>query len=1291
MADLQISVDIDATGTRRGANEARGEVQNLAREAERAGRGMRNALNGIDFRAIGRQISEIGQRMQAAGVQMQSFGTTLTAAITLPLTALGTLGVKAALEVDAVRTKITALVGDSEKANRKIAELRELAGRSVGVTQAAALETFAQLKGIGDIADESINKVIGSLGKLNAAFKIEDQSGFLRNLVQLFSQGFEIPDLKEAIGRVPIFTQLLEQAFGTKDPEKLRQLKEAGKLTLDSFLTGLSDAINTDPRTANITENLTTKLAKSFERLNVALAPIGDVILSAVVPVIERLSPFLEQLGKQFAALSPAAKTAVVAFGAILAAIGPVLVVLGSAVVAIGGLVTAIGAMIGSAKIIAIVTAAIISLGIQLAPLAAGAALLYASWQTNFGGIRDLVDRSVAAILAAWETARTELVALTEDLTARIKQFWEQNGEDIMRALQTVSDFIRSIWTAVVAFWGENGETIKAITRAVWEIVKTIVKNGLEIILQTIRLVTAIINGDWAKAWDAIKQIVASTLVAIGTVIANSQAAIIAAVRLLIEAIAALGPWVSQIGISIGTALVQGIIWGIGKMAGPLGSAAATVVNGAISRMREAARIESPSKVTVEIGQYIGDGLIAGLESKAAGVAAATKKLTKEVLDRLKDIQVQFAVLSGLSPSGQQAIRDTDSLEKGISDIREIIKLRAELGQNLDQALPTTPGSAAAELKYLSDLKERQEAFNGTLRDLESLRERQKAADAKRIADGLRFEEQVRESGIRQIQDLEKEIELLGVTSATEKLRIEQKYEMLQVERDLKAAGLRQEDVDIILEVVSADQKRIAQLIKILELKNQGIEQQKKEVEAVKKAQQEAQKAYDQVFQTVQRHLDVLAEQGFGAFFKSVFGQFKQFLRDMVAEWLTSQFFKLFFKGGNNQTAQQNGQGGGILGGLLNGIFGGGATGIGPGGTPTYSGGGGTSGSGLGGAMGSRGLGALSGGGSGGGGIFGGLFGPRTNVLTGQTSRLGGIMGGIGAIASVAGSAIGGRFGGILSAAGTGASIGAMFGPWGAAIGAGIGALFGIFGGDPKRKRDKREKLPELNRGFTDAMQQLRDLIRDVRTLRVDPDSAISRAQELRTQIASGFGIQFESKKYRKQAQTLVRQRTAEADSLIEELRRVAEISRAAGERQRRIIPEFASGAYISPAFMRQLAAYRRQINGMIPGRFLGQDNVPAMLSPGEMVLNPAQQERTRRAAGFDVFRSAGIPGYSGGEQRGQGGQMPAITLVLEHNIDSEGMVRTTLKNSPAVQNQLQLTIEDLSANGRLTQRRRGV
>src|SRR5690606_11627827 len=158
-----------------------------------------------------------------------------------------------------------------------------------------------------------------------------------------------------------------KSAFGTDDPDKLRQLKEAGVITLDTFMSGLSEAINTDPRIANIQENLTTKLAKGWENLNMALAPLGDVILRTVVPAFSALVPYIQQAAEWFAGLSPEIQTVIVAVGAFAAALGPALVILGTVVSAIGSLVTVIGALVGSASTVGIVAAAIVGLGIQLA------------------------------------------------------------------------------------------------------------------------------------------------------------------------------------------------------------------------------------------------------------------------------------------------------------------------------------------------------------------------------------------------------------------------------------------------------------------------------------------------------------------------------------------------------------------------------------------------------------------------------------------------------------------------------------------------------------------------------------------------------------------------------------------------------------------------------------------------------------------------------------------------------------------------------------------------------------
>jgi len=253
----------------------------------------------------------------------------------------------------------------------------------------------------------------------------------------------------------------------------------------------------------------------------------------------------------------------------------------------------------------------------------------------------------------------------------------------------------------------------------------------------------------------------------------------------------------------------------------------------------------------------------------------------------------------------------------------------------------------------------------------------------------------------------------------------------------------------------------------------------------------------------------------------------------------------------------------------------------------------------------------------------GGMFAPRKNLLTGEDSQLAGIMGGIGNLASLAGGLIGGRVGGVLSMAGTGASLGASFGPVGAGVGAGIGLLMGLFGGDPKRKVDKKENLPKLQQGFADAFKEFGDLIADVNALRTDPDGALSKGRELRAAIASGFGIQFASSKYRKQSQDLIKQQLgaidAVPDGLMEQLKVAVEKAKAAGERERRILPEFADGGAVSSFFTKHFA-------GLVPGAYDRKDDKLIKVSGNEVVLTPKHWQPI-----VPYLAAAKVPGFADG------------------------------------------------------------
>lgn len=288
-------------------------------EAKTAASGIKREF-GVAFDGIGVMSTTVAGRMRrefesALGGINRSIQTNITSVSALTGAFRGFLGIgilgtitgiaktalDAAANIDKARQTIVALTGSTDLANKKLAELRQLAAQTPGLTASVAAAGFAQLKAAANISDQAINQVLKGLGRLNAVFTIDDPKGFLRNVVQIFTQGFERADIKEALGRVPIFEQFLEGAFGTKDPEKLRKLKAAGKLTLESFLTGVSEAINNNPALANVQESIGSTFEKLKDRALIAIAPIGDEIAAVLIPAIQSILPAIEDAGAAIA------------------------------------------------------------------------------------------------------------------------------------------------------------------------------------------------------------------------------------------------------------------------------------------------------------------------------------------------------------------------------------------------------------------------------------------------------------------------------------------------------------------------------------------------------------------------------------------------------------------------------------------------------------------------------------------------------------------------------------------------------------------------------------------------------------------------------------------------------------------------------------------------------------------------------------------------------------------------------------------------------------------------------
>ncbi|NBW16210.1 MAG: hypothetical protein EBR82_50330, partial [Caulobacteraceae bacterium] len=285
-APIIITVGLDTGDARLAAQQLAAELRTalngIQQQSQRVGRGIGGALTG----GLSGVLQSYRQFASSASGILSSIG------IATSFAAIAKASIDAAVQIDKSRQTIAALTGSVEIANQKLRQLRELSQTSPGVTTQLAADVFAQFKALGDVTDVTIERVTKSIGRLNAVFGLADPAQFARNLSQIFAQGFERGDIKEALGQVATFEQILQQAFG-QNAEGLRKLKEAGKLTREQFLLGISEAIDQDPNLAKISESLGTRLAKSFETLKTRLEPVGLFILNILTPVVVALDAAL--------------------------------------------------------------------------------------------------------------------------------------------------------------------------------------------------------------------------------------------------------------------------------------------------------------------------------------------------------------------------------------------------------------------------------------------------------------------------------------------------------------------------------------------------------------------------------------------------------------------------------------------------------------------------------------------------------------------------------------------------------------------------------------------------------------------------------------------------------------------------------------------------------------------------------------------------------------------------------------------------------------------------------------
>lgn len=687
-------------------------VKKLTSELKRTDRATNSLNNRIkdsnarlaDFAARATSASRVSGIFRNIGMSAKQLGQSLIP-VSLGIIGLGVAAIKSSDNVFQLRNKLKASTGSMGKANKVLNQYIQLSRSSVGVTVDFATEIDAMFRPMKGVSEQTLPKLIQAIGKLKTALPELSAQGFGLNLSQLFDQGFELADMKQ-LANIPNLINILNEQFGGKGGVKglqdvLKNMKAQGKLTIDSFLLGIAEAVNNNKNFASLQDSFLTKLQKELLPAQIAFAPLGDSIIEALKPLLEAAVPIIERLGKAFESLSPVAKQVTLLFTTIAAAAAPALIAFGAIATGIGGLISAGSAIAGAVAAIGGLTAVlpiVAGVGVALGVMATAAATLYATWQTNFGGIRDITKEVAEAIKSVWNTALSEIAKLTKDLTNQVAEFWRTNGDDIKAALDVIANHIQAVWKGIKRFWSENGEAIKAATAKVWSSIKTLVSEGLNVILNLVKLASAVLNGDWSSAWEAIKNLFMAGVRAQIAIIKGSGVLLATALQSAFNTMLSIASGVIGRMHQVGSDIVQGLISGISSRIPDVKSVMGTlmkasVIGQAMSLLQE----RSPSKVFMSIGENIVEGLIIGIKNK-------TGKAKEEMANFFRGL-VGVAEQIGL-------IKDSTPLEKFKAALADPTAAKQI------EAFAKSIGKTVDELRAFVAEKERINALTGSLESL---------------------------------------------------------------------------------------------------------------------------------------------------------------------------------------------------------------------------------------------------------------------------------------------------------------------------------------------------------------------------------------------------------------------------------------------------------------------------------------------------------------------------------------------------------------------------------------------
>lgn len=403
-------------------------------------------------------------------------------------------------------------------------------------------------------------------------------------------------------------TSTLELLFGASAVSGFTALISAGSESLGEFTEQLFES---DGAAQSMAQTMMDNARGGVEELKSALEGVAIQLSEILIPVFNEVIGVLQKVVGWFANLDKGTQKTIVIVAGLAAAIGPLLIALGAVASGITKLIPIIGVLGNALTFLATNPVGVIVTAI--AGLVSGLVYLYktneevreklnVAWnflkrtaESIFGDIQRFWEKWGSSIVELFQSIFSVVQDTVSTIFNDIKAFWDTWGGTITTLFRTIFNVLKTVfegtWDSIKIYLETTMNVIKAIFEGAWNGIRIIIETAIGIIQNTIKLFLSVLKGDWEGAWDAIKGIVETVWEGIKKTFGN----------------------VYETMSKIGKEIIQGLVDGVKNMASKAISAAREVARGVGDAVKDFFRISSPSRLMIELGSDVGEGLALGI------------------------------------------------------------------------------------------------------------------------------------------------------------------------------------------------------------------------------------------------------------------------------------------------------------------------------------------------------------------------------------------------------------------------------------------------------------------------------------------------------------------------------------------------------------------------------------------------------------------------------------------------------------------------------------------------------